>query len=97
MQHDQAVLDVPIVLAALIRNHPQISRGSSVTLAEDEPQRAGLNKDRFDAVMWWLIEHELLERDEQAEHLSGDIVGLSEYDYGIAFKLAELVRVVLGR
>jgi hypothetical protein len=95
MQEDQTTHDAARLLAALTRNHPEAMRGTPFTLAWDEPQRAGLNKARFDAAMWWLIEHELLERDEETEKLLSNVKGLAEYDYGLAFKITERGRELL--
>ena len=89
MQDDQTVQDAALVLAVLVRNHPEAMRGVAFTLAWDEAQQAGLDQDRFDAAMWWLIEYGFVERDEEAENLLGNVAGLTEYDYGLAFRITE--------
>ncbi len=64
MQDDQAAQDAAMLLASLATNHPDAMRGAAFTLSEDEPRRVGLNKERFDSAMWWLIEYGFVERDE---------------------------------
>jgi hypothetical protein len=90
MQDDQAAQDAAMLLASLATNHPDALRGAAFTLSEDEPRRVGLNKDRFDSAMWWLIQYGFVERDERTENrLVGKVVGLTEYDYGLAFRIPE--------
>jgi hypothetical protein len=89
MQDDQAALDAAMMLASLATNHPEAMRGTAFTLSEDEARRVGLNKDRFDNAMWWLIQYGFIERDEEAEKLLGKAEGPTEYDYGLAFKIPE--------
>jgi hypothetical protein len=89
MQDDQAAQDAAILLASLATNHPEAMRGTAFTLSEDEPHRVGLNKDRFDNAMWWLIQYGFVVRDEEAENLLGNVERLTEYDYGLAFKITE--------
>ncbi len=90
MQDDQAAQDAAMLLASLATNHPEAMRGTAFTLSEDEPRRAGLNKDRFDNAMWWLIQYGFVERDEKTENLLvGKVEGPTQYDYGLAFKITE--------
>ena len=89
MQDDPTAQDAAVVLAVLARNHPKAMRGVALTLAWDEAQQAGLDQDRFDAAMWWLIQYGFVERDEEAENLIGNVTGLTEYDYGLAFRITE--------
>jgi hypothetical protein len=89
MQDDQAARDAAMLLASLATNHPEAMRGTPFTLSEDEPRRVGLNKDRFDKAMWWLIKYGFVERDEETENLLGNVAGLTEYDYGLAFRIPE--------
>ncbi len=90
MQDDQAAQDAAMLLASLATNHPEAMRGTAFTLSEDEPRRVGLNKERFDSAMWWLIQYGFVERDEETEHLLvGNVEQLTEYDYGLAFKITE--------
>ena len=90
MQDDEAAQDAAILLASLATNHPEAMRGTAFTLSEDEPHRVGLNKDRFDNAMWWLIQYGFVERDEEAEeNLLRKVEDPTEYDYGLAFKITE--------
>jgi hypothetical protein len=90
MQDDQAAQDAAMLLASLATNHPEAMRGTAFTLSEDEPRRVGLNKDRFDSAMWWLIQYGFVARDEETENLLiGNVEGPTEYDYGLAFKIPE--------
>jgi hypothetical protein len=95
MQDDQAAQDAAILLASLATNHPEAMRGTAFTLSENEPRRVELNKERFDNAMWWLIEYGFVERDEETENLLGKVEGLTEYDYGLAFKITERGRTPL--
>ena len=88
MQDDEAAQDAAVLLASLATNHPEAMRGTAITLSEDEPRRVGLNKDRFDNAMWWLIQYGFVEREE-AENLLGKVEDPTEYDYGQAFKITE--------
>ena len=89
MQDDQAAQDAATLLASLATNHPEAMRGTAFALSEDEPRQARLNQDRFNNAMRWLIQYGFVERDEEAEKLLGNVVGLTEYDYGLAFKITE--------
>ena len=90
MQDDQAAQDAAMLLASLATNHPEAMRGTAFTLSEDEPRRVGLNNDRFDNAMWWLLQYGFVERDEETEYLLvGNVEGPTEYDYGLAFKIPE--------
>jgi len=89
MQDDQAAQDAAMLLASLATNHPEAMRGTPFTLSEDEQHRVGLNKDRFDKAMWWLIKYGFVERDEETEKLLGKVEGTTENAYGLAFKIPE--------
>ena len=89
MQDDEAALDAAMLLASLARNHPEAMRGTAFTLSENEPRRVGLNNDRFDNAMWWLIQYGCVEREEEAENLLGKVEDPTEYDYGLAFKITD--------
>ena len=96
MQDDEAAQDAAVLLASLATTHPEAMRGTAFTLSEDEPHRVGLNKDRFDNAMWWLIQYGFVERDEETENLLvGNVEGPTEYDYGLAFKIPERGRTPL--
>jgi hypothetical protein len=95
MQDDQAAQDAALLLASLATNHPEAMRGTAFALSEDETRRVGLNRDRFDNAMWWLIQYGFVERDEEAENLLGKVEEPTDYDYGLAFKITERGRTPL--
>ena len=95
MQDDQAAQDAALLLASLATNHPEAMRGTAFTLSEDETRRVGLNRDRFDNAMWWLIQYGFVERDEEAENLLGTGEGLPDYDFGSAFRITDSGRELL--
>jgi hypothetical protein len=84
-----------MVLVALAINHLDAKRGAAFTLEWDEAQQAGLNQARFDAAMRWLIQYGFIERDEETEKRLRNVTGLSQYDYGLAFKVTERGRKAL--
>jgi hypothetical protein len=95
MQDDQAAQDAALLLASLATNHPEAMGGTAFTLSEDETRQVGLNRDRFDNAMWWLIQYGFVERDEEAENLLGKVEEPTDYDYGLAFKITERGRTPL--
>ena len=95
MQDDQAAQDAAMLLASLATNQPEAMRGTAFTLSADEARRVGLNRDCFDNAMWWLIQYGFVERDEETERLLGNVVGFTEYDYGLAIKITERGRAAL--
>ncbi len=97
MENDAVTQDAATLLAALVRNHPDAARGAAFALTEDEARRTGLNQDRFDHALWWLIEYGFVERDEEAENLLGNVKGLTEYEYGLAFRITKRGRELLPR
>jgi hypothetical protein len=96
MQDDQAAQDAAMLLASLATKPPEAMRGTAFTLYEDESRRVGLNKERFDSAMRWLIQYGFVERDEETENLLRN-VGFTEYDYGLAFKITERGRTALRK
>jgi hypothetical protein len=99
MQSDPTAGDAAALLAAIVANQPTAFEGAPFTPGVADAQRAGLeyhpNRARFDAAMWWLIDNELLERDEEAEALLIHVKGLTDYDYGRAFRITEHGRALL--
>jgi hypothetical protein len=73
VQTDQTTQDAKRLLAAMSINHSEARMASPYGL--DRPfspswagaEQAGLDRVRRDAAMWWLIENNLLEREEEAE------------------------------
>src|SRR5215213_4336882 len=87
MQTDQTTQDAKRLLAAMSINHAEarivspygLDRPFSPSWADAE--QAGLDRVRRDAAMWWLIENNLLEREEEAENLRNKGKGVPDYDY----------------
>jgi hypothetical protein len=62
-----------------------------------DAEQAGLDRVRRDAAMWWLIENNLLEREEEAENLQDKGKGVPDYDYvyGSVFTITDDGRELL--
>jgi hypothetical protein len=103
MQNDQTTQDAKRLLAAMSTYHSEARMASPYGL--DRPftpswadaERAGLNRVRRDAAMEWLIENNLLEREEEAENLQDEGKGLPDYDYvyGSVFTITDDGRELL--
>ena len=103
MQNDQTAQDAKRLLVAFSTNHSEarmvspygLDRPFSPSWADAE--QAGLNRVRRDAAMRWLIENNLLEREEKAESLQDEGKGLPDYDYvyGSVFRITEPGRELL--
>ena len=105
MQHDQTAQDARKLLVALSTNHPEARRASPF-VGMDRPfspswadaEQAGLNRVRRDGAVWWLIENNMLEREEEAENLRDKGKEASDYDYvyGSVFRITDHGRELLG-
>src|SRR5918993_3035316 len=103
MQNSQTIQDAKRLLAAMSTNHSEARMASPYGL--DRPfspswadaEQAGLDRVRRDGAMWWLIENNLLERDEEAENLreKGKEVPDYNYLYGSVFRITEHGRELL--
>src|SRR5688500_3855275 len=101
MQNDQTIQDAKRVLAAVSTNHTEARMASPYGL--DRPlspswadaEQAGLDRVRRDAAMSWLIENNLLEREEEAENLQDKGKGVSDYVYGSVFRITDDGRELL--
>ena len=103
MQNDQTTQDARRLLAAMSTNHSEarmvspygLDRPFSPSWADAE--QAGLDRVRRDAAMWWLIDNDLLEREEEAENQRGQGEGLPDYDYvyGSVFRITDSGRELL--
>jgi hypothetical protein len=103
MHNDQTTQDAKRLLAAMSTNHPEARMASPYGL--DRPfspswadaEQAGLDRVRRDAAMWWLIDNNLLEREEEAENLRDKGKGASDYDYvyGSVFRITDPGRELL--
>jgi hypothetical protein len=104
MQNDQTTQDAKRLLVALSRNHPE-ARAASPSAGMDRPfspswadaEQAGLDRVRRDNAMRWLIDNNLLERDEEAENQRSKGMDLPDYDYvyGSVFRIADSGRELL--
>src|ERR687889_2694218 len=96
MQNDQSAQDARKLLVALSSNHPEARRASPF-VGMDRPfspdsadaEQAGLDRVRRDNAMRWLVDNDMLERDEEAEKLMGTGQGLPDYDFGWAFRITD--------
>jgi hypothetical protein len=103
MHNDQTPQDAKRLLAAMSTNHSEarmdrpygLDRPFSPSWADAE--EAGLDRARRDAAMWWLIDNNLLEREEEAENLRDRGEGLPDYDYvyGSVFRITDPGRELL--
>ena len=103
MQNDQTTQDAKRLLVAMSINHPEartvspyeLDRSFSSSWADAE--QAGLDRVRRDAAMWWLIDNNMLERDEEAENQRSKGKDLPDYDhvYGSMFRITDDGRKLL--
>jgi hypothetical protein len=104
MQNDQTAQDAKRLLAAMSTNHSEARVASPYGL--DRPfspswadaEQAGLDRVRRDAAMWWLIENNVLDREEEdAENLRDKGQGVPDYDYvyGSVFTITDHGRELL--
>jgi hypothetical protein len=103
MHNDQTAQDARMLLVAFSTNHPEartvspfgLDRPFSPSWADAE--QAGLNRVRRDTAMWWLVENNMLERDEETENLLGKGEGLADSDYGSVFRITDSGRELLEK
>jgi hypothetical protein len=103
VHNDQTTRDARRLLAAISINHPEARLVSpSMTDRPVSPnwadaEQAGLDRVRRDAAMWWLVDNNLLEREEETEDLRGQGKGLPDYDYvyGSVFRITDAGRELL--
>ena len=103
MQNHQTTQDAKRLLVAMSTNHPEariarpygLDRPFSPSWADAE--QAGLGRVRRDAAMWWLIENNLLKREEEAEKARDEGKGVPDYDYvyGSVFRITDAGRELL--
>jgi hypothetical protein len=104
MQADQTTQDAMRLLAAISTNHAEarmdrpfgMDRPFSPNWADAE--QAGLDRVRRDGAMWWLIDNNVLEREEdEAENLRDKAKGVPDYDYvyGSVFTITDSGRELL--
>ena len=94
MQNDQTTQDAKRLLVAMSTNHPE-ARVASPSAGMDRPfspswadaEQAGLNRVRRDAAMRWLIDNDMLEREDEAENPRDQGKGPPDYVYGSVFRI----------
>jgi hypothetical protein len=104
MHNDQSAQDARKLLVALSTNHPE-ARSASPFVGMDRPfspswadaEQAGLDRVRRDAAMRWLVENNMLEREEEAENQRAKGNELLDYDnvYGAVFRITDPGRKLL--
>jgi len=102
MHNDQTVQDAKRLLAAMSTNHSE-ARVASPSAGMDRPfspswadgEQAGLDRVRRDAAMWWLMENNLLKREDEAEKLRDEGKGHPDYVYGSVFRITDDGRELL--
>jgi hypothetical protein len=100
MQNDQTVQDARRLLVAISTNHAEarvvspsmMDRPFSPSWADAE--QAGLDRVRRDTAMKWLVDNNMLERDEEAEKQLGTGEGFHS-EYGSVFRITDPGRELL--
>jgi hypothetical protein len=108
MPDDQTAQDATRLLVAFRNNHaeakmvsPEARRTSPFGPTRafvpnwSDTEQAGLDRVRRDNAMRWLVDNDMLERDEEAEKLLGTGQGLPDYDFGSAFRITDSGRKLL--
>jgi len=101
MQNDQTAQDARRLLVALSTNHPE-ARMASPFVGMDRPfspswadaEQAGLDRVRRGAAVRWLIDNNMLEREE-AENQRGKGKEPPDYVYGSVFRITDPGRELL--
>ena len=104
MQKDQVAQDARRLLVALSSNHPEARRDSPY-VGMDRPfspswadaEQAGLDRVRRDNATRWLIDNNMLEREEEAENQRSEGKESPDYDYvyGAVFRITDPGRELL--
>jgi hypothetical protein len=103
MHDDQTAQDARRLLVAFSTNHAEarlvspygLDRAFAPNWADAE--QAGLDRVRRDAAMRWLVDNNMLEREEQAENLLVTGEGLRDYDFGSVFRITDSGRELIER
>src|ERR671912_2466882 len=103
MHNDQSAQDARTLLVALSSNHPEARRASPF-VGMDRPfspswadaEQAGLDRVRRDNAMRWLIDNNMLKREE-AENQRSEGKEPPDYDYvyGAVFRITDDGRELL--
>jgi hypothetical protein len=104
MQNDQSAQDARKLLVALGSNHPEARRASPF-VGMDRPfspswsdaEQAGLDRVRRDAAMRWLVDNNMLEREEEGKNQRAKGKEPPDYDYvyGSVFRITDSGRLLL--
>jgi hypothetical protein len=102
MQNDRTAQDATRLLVAFSTNHAE-ARMVRPESRMDRPfvpnwadaEQAGLDRVRRDDAMGWLVEKDMLERDEEAEKLLDKGEGFPDYDFGSVFRISDPGRELL--
>jgi hypothetical protein len=100
MPNDQAAQDATRLLGAFSTNHPEarmvsphgLDRPFTPTWADAE--QAGLDRVRRADAMRWLVDENMLEREEEAEDPLGTGAGFHS-EYGSVFRITDTGRELL--
>jgi hypothetical protein len=95
MQTDQSAQDAKRLLAAMSTNHSEARLDRPFSPSWADAEQVGLHRVRRDDAMLWLIENNLLEREEETENLWDKGEGLPDYDYGSVFRITDTGRELL--
>ena len=99
---EQAAQDATRLLVAFSTNHPEarivsphgLDRPFTPTWADAE--QAGLDRVRRDAAMRWLVDENMLEREEESEDPLDTGEGF-RFEYGSVFRITDTGRELLER
>jgi hypothetical protein len=93
MPNDLTAQDATRLLGAFSTNHAEARMVSPHEM--DRPfvpnwadaEQAGLDRVRRDTAMRWLVDNDMLARDEKAEDLLVTGEGFPDYDFGLVFRI----------
>ena len=104
MHNDRSAQDARTLLVALSSNHPEARRASPF-VGMDRPfspswadaEQAGLDRVRRNAATRWLVDNNMLEREEEAENRrdKGNELPDHDYIYGAVFRITDPGRELL--
>ena len=95
MHNDQSAQNAAKLLAAFSTNHDEAKIVSDSKMERPfapnwaDAEQAGLDRVRRDNAMRWLVDNNMLEREEEAEKLLDTGEGLPDYDFGSAFRITD--------
>ena len=103
MQNDQTAQDAKRLLVAMSSNHPEARTASLYGLERPfspsgaDAEQAGLDRVCRDAAIRWLVDNNMLEREEETENLRDKGKELPDYNYiyGSVFSITDTGRELL--